>query len=185
MQLEKENPEKLGIRNANQLKGRFSRLSENGSKWVGAYKAAYRARRSGMSMKEIENNAHKIYEQDGGKFNDTVVFNEVMCKHPRWDLQINHDATRSRPECEVGDEESVESTKRTRTTEEGDYVNSNPDTPTSGGSTIQRPTGRDAAKRKAKGKGKVSEEFTEQLRVLNLTRNDEIELMKKRLEFEK
>ncbi|KAL8225936.1 hypothetical protein R6Q57_018493 [Mikania cordata] len=87
-----------------------------------------------MSLKDVENDAHKIYEQESGcKFNDSI---------------LNYDTTRSRPECEVGNEESGGSTKRSRTTE-GDYcVNSNPDLPTSGGSTINRPTGRDLAKKR-------------------------------------
>ncbi|KAI3784446.1 hypothetical protein L1987_43545 [Smallanthus sonchifolius] len=165
------------------MKGRFKRLSENGHKWVAAYREAYHQIRSGMIQKDVESEAHKIYEQGGTNFNDSVVFSGVMCKHSKWDLQINRNTTRSRPECEVDNEESDGSTKRSRTTEEGDYcVNSNPDTPTSGGSTIQRPIGRDAAKRK--GKGMVSNDFVEELRAMRLTRDSEVELMKKRLEFD-
>ncbi|KAL8223879.1 hypothetical protein R6Q57_019354 [Mikania cordata] len=111
---QKENPQKIGMRNENQMRGRFKRLNENAQKWVAAYREAYRQKK-------------------------------------KWDLQLNYDTTRSRPECEVGNEESGGSTKRSRTTEEGDYcVNSNPDLPTNGGSTIKRPTGRDSAKKKAK-----------------------------------
>lgn len=180
-----ENPEKLSVRNEAQMKGRFKRLSENGQKWVAAYREAYRQRKSGMSQKDIESEAHKIYEQDKrSKFTDTVVFNAVMCNHEKWKLQINEDARRSRPE--EGNEESGGSSKRSRTTEEGEYcADPNPDTPTSGGSTSQRPIGRDAAKRKAKGIGKVSTDFVEELRAMRLTRDTEIEVMKNRLEFEK
>ncbi|CAH1427340.1 unnamed protein product [Lactuca virosa] len=104
-----------------------------------------------MSMKDVENEAHKLYETSGSKFNDTIVFNEVMCKHQKWDLQLDHDATRSRPKYEVDDEESGGSTKRSRSTEEGDYcVQSNTEGANIGGSTIKRPTGRDVAKRKKK-----------------------------------
>ncbi|CAH1420277.1 unnamed protein product [Lactuca virosa] len=133
------------------MKGRYKRLNESAGKWVGGYREAYRKRRSGMSMKDVENEAHKLYETTGSKFNDTIVFNEVMCKHRKWDLQLDHDATRSRPEYEVDDEESGGSTKRSRSTEEGDYcVQSNKEGASIGGSTIKRPTGRDAAKRKEK-----------------------------------
>nr|KAJ0224269.1 hypothetical protein LSAT_V11C100020090 [Lactuca sativa] len=74
-----------------------------------------------------------------------------MCKHRKWDLELDHDATRSRPEHEVDDEESGGSTKRSRSTEEGDYcVQSNTEGASIGGSIIKCPTGRDAAKRKEK-----------------------------------
>ncbi|KAL8231094.1 hypothetical protein R6Q57_000872 [Mikania cordata] len=132
------------------MKGCFKRLNQNSQKWVSACREAYRRGSSGMSQKDIESEAHKIYEQNGNKFNDIVVFNEVTCKHPKWALELHHDTTRSRPECEPENEESSGTTKRSRTTEEGDY--SNPETPNSGGSTIQRPIGRDATK-----KGKSSD----------------------------
>ncbi|KAL8214270.1 hypothetical protein R6Q57_003719 [Mikania cordata] len=143
-----ENPEKLDRRNEDQMKGRFKRLNQNAQKWVSACREAYRRERSGMSQKDIKSEAHKIYEQDRNKFNDIVVFNEVLCKHPKWALELHHDTTRSRPECESENEESGGSTKRSRTTEEGDY--SDPKTPNSGGSTIQRPIGRDATKKREK-----------------------------------
>ncbi|KAD3641022.1 hypothetical protein E3N88_30245 [Mikania micrantha] len=175
-----ENPEKLDRRNEDQMKGRFKRLNQNAQKWVSACREAYRRGRSGMSQKDIESEAHKIYEQDGNKFNDIVVFNEVMCKHPKWALELHHDTTRSRPECELENVESGGSTKRSRTTEEGDY--SNPETPNSGGSTIQRPIGRDTTKKK--GKGKISSEFFDEIRALRLTRDNEVEVMNKRVELE-
>ncbi|KAL8235516.1 hypothetical protein R6Q59_016597 [Mikania micrantha] len=37
-----ENPEKLGERNVEQMKGRFCRLNENANKWVAACHEAYR-----------------------------------------------------------------------------------------------------------------------------------------------
>ncbi|KAM0031164.1 hypothetical protein Hdeb2414_s0017g00505541 [Helianthus debilis subsp. tardiflorus] len=51
------------------------------------------------------------------------------------------------------------------------------------GSTIQRPTRRDAAKRKRKRKGNASEEIAAQLRAIRLIRESENELMRKRLEL--
>ncbi|GKG21598.1 hypothetical protein Tco_0384193, partial [Tanacetum coccineum] len=71
-----ENPKDIGPRNENQMKGRFKRLNKNVSKWVAAYKAAYSRMKSGMSMKDVELDAHKIYEGDGSKFLDLTVFNE-------------------------------------------------------------------------------------------------------------
>nr|KAJ0218878.1 hypothetical protein LSAT_V11C300137910 [Lactuca sativa] len=88
-----ENPGKLDNRNIAQMNGRYKRLNESVGKWVGVYREAYRKRRSGMSMKDNENEAHKLYETSGSKFNDTIVFNKVMCKHRKWDLQLAHDAT--------------------------------------------------------------------------------------------
>ncbi|GJS27010.1 glutathione S-transferase T3-like protein [Tanacetum coccineum] len=184
-----ENPKDIGPRNENQMKGRFKRLNENASKWVAAYKAAYSRMKSGMSMKDVELDAHKIYEGDGSKFLDLTVFNEVMCKHPKWMLNIDRDNTRSRPIDEEPNEESGGSTKRSRTSEEGEYVvHSNQETPNSGGSTIQRPIGRDAAKKKGKGKASQSfssAEFVEELRAMRITRESEIEVMNKRLEVDK
>ncbi|CAH1427818.1 unnamed protein product [Lactuca virosa] len=165
------------------MKGRYKRLNESAGKWVGVYREAYRKRRSGMSMKDVENEAHKFYETSGSKFKDTIVFNEVMCKHRKWDLQLDHDATRSRPKYEVDDEESGGSTKRSTSTEEGDYcVQSNTEGESIGGSTIKRPTGRDAAKRKEKGKS--SNEVVAELRAMRLSRDSEVEVMKKRLDLD-
>ncbi|CAH1433849.1 unnamed protein product [Lactuca virosa] len=131
-----------------------------------------------MSMKDDENEAHKLYETSGSKFNDTIVFNEVMCKYRKWDLQLDLDATRSRPEYEVDDEEIGGSTKRSRCTEEGEYcVQSNTEGANITGSTIKRPTGRDAAKRNEKGKS--SNEVVEEFRAMRISRDSEIEVMKK------
>ncbi|KAJ9556282.1 hypothetical protein OSB04_010896 [Centaurea solstitialis] len=146
-----ENPEGVGIRNENQMKSRYARLNEAANKWVVAYREAYRQKRSGMSMKDVEKEAHAIFELGGSKFNDLVVFNDVMCKHPKWDLHLAHNTTRSRPEYEVDDEESCGSTKRSRTSEEGDYsVETNKESPNSGVLKVQRPMGRDATKKKRK-----------------------------------
>nr|GEZ86826.1 hypothetical protein [Tanacetum cinerariifolium] len=60
-----ENPERLGIRNENQMKGRVSRLNTNAQRWISAYQEAYRQKRSGMSQHDIEREAHIIYEQAG------------------------------------------------------------------------------------------------------------------------
>ncbi|XP_076915536.1 uncharacterized protein LOC143574921 [Bidens hawaiensis] len=180
-----ENPEQLGERNVDQMKGRFSRLNETAGKWVDSYREAYRRATSGTSQKDIESDAHKIYEQSGKKFNDYIVYNEVMCKYPKWALELPSGTTRHRPESEAGDEESDGSTKRTMTSEEGDYyVNSNQESPVSGGSSIQRPMGRDEAKKK-KGKGKVSNEIVEELRGMRLTQASTYDLLQKKLEFEK
>ncbi|CAH1443660.1 unnamed protein product [Lactuca virosa] len=76
-----ENPGKLGNKNIAQMKGRYKRLNESAGKWVGVYRETYRKRRSGMNMKDVENEAHMLYETSGSKFNDTIVFSEVMCRH--------------------------------------------------------------------------------------------------------
>ncbi|GJU41859.1 RNA-directed DNA polymerase, eukaryota [Tanacetum coccineum] len=69
-------------------------LSLEISKWVAAYTAAYSRKTSGMSLKDVELDAHKIYEGDGSKFLDLIIFNEVMCKHPKWKLNLDRDKTR-------------------------------------------------------------------------------------------
>ncbi|KAJ9537043.1 hypothetical protein OSB04_029776 [Centaurea solstitialis] len=64
-----------------------------------------------MSTTDVENMAHQIYEASGAKFTHLKVFNEVMCKHPKWELQLHRETTRSRSEYETGNEESGRSTK--------------------------------------------------------------------------
>nr|KAJ0190093.1 hypothetical protein LSAT_V11C800436370 [Lactuca sativa] len=98
-------------------------------------------RRSGMSMKDVENEAPKLYDTSGSKFNDTIVFNEIMMQHDhvlnvKWMMK-----------------KVVVAQKRSRSTEEGDYcVQSNTEGESISGSTIKRPTGRDATKGKEKGR---------------------------------
>lgn len=74
-----ENPEDMKERTVDMLKGRFKRLNESASKWIAACKEAHSRKRSGMSQKDIEKEAHTIYEASGNKFTDLIVFNEVMC----------------------------------------------------------------------------------------------------------
>ncbi|GKC73918.1 putative nuclease HARBI1 [Tanacetum coccineum] len=139
------------------MKGRFKRLSENRSKWVAAYRAAYSRKTSGMSLKDVELDAHKIYKGDGSKFLDLTVFNEVMCKNPKWMLNIDHDNTRSHCIDEEHNEESSGSTKGSRTSKEGEYVvHSNQEILNSS-----------------------------ELRAMRITRKSEIEVMNKRLEINK
>ncbi|XP_076902016.1 glutathione S-transferase T3-like [Bidens hawaiensis] len=126
-----ESPEKIGKRNIQQMKGRYKRLCQSVHKWVRVCEEARRRAKSGMSQKDIESEAHKIYQQDvKSKFTDIVVYNDVMCKNQKWAPPTHHDTTRYRPECEEENEESGGSTKRSRTSEEGDY--SNPETPNTG-----------------------------------------------------
>ncbi|KAL8216079.1 hypothetical protein R6Q57_022916 [Mikania cordata] len=81
---------------------------------------------------------------------ETKIRGKNQKKEALWS-QLNYDTTHFRPECEVGNEESGGSTKRSRITEEGDYcVNSNREIPTSGGSIIKHPTGRYSTKKKGK-----------------------------------
>ncbi|KAL8227163.1 hypothetical protein R6Q57_016995, partial [Mikania cordata] len=41
-------------------------------------------KKSVMSLKDVDNDAHKIYKQESAcKFNDSVVFYEIMCKHQK------------------------------------------------------------------------------------------------------
>ncbi|GKB31375.1 hypothetical protein Tco_0870776 [Tanacetum coccineum] len=93
---------------------------------------------------------------------------------------------RNKTRLQEPNEESGGSTKRSRVSEEGDYVvYSNQETPNSGGSIIQRPIGRDVATKKGKGKASLNNEFVEELRTMRITRESEIEVMNKRLEIDK
>ncbi|CAA0836751.1 DNA binding [Striga hermonthica] len=176
-----EKPDELNERNIESMKGRWKQLNENANKWVAAYKEACVRKRSGMTDKDVENEAQRIYEAGGSKFQDSIVFNEVMCKHPKWELL--QDKTRFRPEDEEGnDEESGGSTKRSRTSEDAEYPRpSYQETPSTGCSTPSRPIGRDKAKKKGKGKMPqydFSNEFVAEIRALRLSRDNETEAMK-------
>ncbi|CAI9268600.1 unnamed protein product [Lactuca saligna] len=168
-----ENPKKLGLRNDNQMRGRWKRLNENAIKWIESFRKAYKQKTSEMSLKDIENEAHKIYATCGSTYNDIIVFNEVMCKYPKWEL-LNESDTNSHE-----DDESGDSTKRIRTNEEGDYCFlSNTETPNSGGSTINR---------EYKKKEKCSlchNECVMDLRAIRITRESEVEVMRKKLDLE-
>ncbi|GJY80819.1 hypothetical protein Tco_0493570 [Tanacetum coccineum] len=126
-------------------------------------------------------------------FEDSQILSRSTEKIIKWETK--EDIALMVAWCHVSDEEPNEesggSTKRSRTSEEGEYVvHSNQETPNSGGSTIQRPIGRDAAKKKGKGKASQSfsspnNEFVEELRAMRITRESEIEVMNKRLEVDK
>ncbi|KAL8547953.1 hypothetical protein ACS0TY_007304 [Phlomoides rotata] len=65
-----------------------------------------------------------------------------MSKHPKWELKLDHDSTRFCAEDEEGNEESGDSSKRSRTSEDGSYsIPNNPEIPGSCGSTISCPAG--------------------------------------------
>ncbi|XP_057788513.1 uncharacterized protein LOC131005517 [Salvia miltiorrhiza] len=171
------------------MKGRWKRLNENGNKWVAACREANARRRSGMSDNDVEKEVHSIYEAGRNKFLDFVVFNEVMSKHPKWNV---HDITHvfRRQSEDVDDQESGGSSKRSKTSEDGGFsIPSNPETPTSEQSTATCPIGRDKAKRR-KGKVSQSESTHEsavaaELRAMRLTRDAEAELIKTRIELER
>lgn len=76
-----------------------------------------------MTHKNLEIEAHTIQEAGGSKFQDLIIFNKVMCKHPKWDLTPLHDISYSRPKNEEGnDQESGGSSKRSRTFEDQEYA---------------------------------------------------------------
>lgn len=178
-----ENPEKLSKRNENQIKGRYKRLNDSALKWIAAYQEACHRKTSEMGEKDVENEAHKIYEESGSKFHDTIVFNEVMCKHPNWDIHIDRVTTHFCPKCEEGSEENGNKTKRSRFTEEGDYcVNPNLVTTNSGGSTIQHSIDKDASTRKEKCM--TCNEYAAELRAMRLNIDNEVEIIKTRLELD-
>ncbi|XP_057790911.1 glutathione S-transferase T2-like [Salvia miltiorrhiza] len=182
-----ENPNELNERNIESMKGRWKRLNKNGNKWVAVCREANARRRSGMSDNDVEKEAHSIYEAGGNKL---VVFNEVMSKHPKWNV---HDTTHvfHRQSEDVDDQQSGGSSKRSKTSEDGGFsISSNPETPTSEQSIATRPTGRDKAKRKGKVKVSQSECTHEsvvavEIHAMRLTIDVEAELIKTRIELER
>ncbi|CAH1427080.1 unnamed protein product [Lactuca virosa] len=104
-------------------------------------------------------------------------------------LPIDCETTPSHSDHEVGNEESGGNTERSRSGEEGDHcVQSNPETPNNSGSTSRPCTSRDASK--MEGKCKVSQpslspnEIVAELRAIRVTRDNEVEVMRKRLDLE-
>lgn len=162
-------------RSVESLRNRYKRLNTNVTKWIGAYKEAYGRKRSGMSSKDIEKDAQLLYGKT--KFTNQEVFEQVMRHHPKWELKLDGGLSRKHPD-DIDVEESHGSSKKSRTDEEG----SNPteSTPISHSPTLSRPSGRDKAKRKGKGKATTSqsscipEEFTTAVRGMTITREKEI-----------
>ena len=109
------------------------------------------------------------------------MYNEVMSKHVKWALDLNTSSTRSRPVDvdEDDQEESGGSSKRARASDDGEqFISSGAETLSSGCSAIPRPMGRDAAKKKAKGKAtedSSTSEVVSELRALRVTRDNEAE----------
>ncbi|KAL4590418.1 hypothetical protein LXL04_003347 [Taraxacum kok-saghyz] len=97
--------------------------------------------------------------------------------------EIDHDITCSNPEYEVGNE----GIKRSRTSEEGDYIpHSNLQTPNRGGSPLHLATSEKKGKCKESSSHSCSslDDFVAELHAMRLTRDNEVEVMKKRLDFE-
>ncbi|KAL3644493.1 hypothetical protein CASFOL_009673 [Castilleja foliolosa] len=170
-----EDPEEINERNIESLKGRFTRLNKNAQKWIAANIEAHRRVKSGTSQLDMEKEVYQLYE---GKFTDLYVFNEVMSKVPKWELKLDQDS-RSRAYDDVGNKESGGSTKRTKTSADGEYFSpTNVETLDSGGSAVSRPTGREQAKKK-KEKIKAPEfspEVVAELRALRHTRDSEVQV---------
>jgi len=175
----KENPGKLSKRTVESMRARWSRLNKNATKWIGCYKEAYSQKTSGMSMGDVDTIAHQLYNKKTG-FPHTLVFEKVMRHTPKWELSYGGGTRRPHPDATESDEEGHGSSKKSRTDEDDGPS----DTPVSGASTISRPTGRNAAKAKRKGKGVSSsssnvvipEEFTNELRAMRITREKELEV---------
>ncbi|XP_057770734.1 uncharacterized protein LOC130990523 [Salvia miltiorrhiza] len=142
------------------MKGRWKRLNENINKWVAVSRKA-NARRSGMSDNDVEKEAHSIYEAGGNKFLDLVVFNEIMSKHPKWNVHDTTPVFRRQSE-DVDDQQSGDSSKRSKTSKDGGFsITSNLETPT-------------------------SEQLTAtQILAMRLTRDAEAELIKTRIDLER
>lgn len=160
-----------------------------------------------MSMNDVENEAHELYEKDNGKFGEYKVWKEVMMFHNKWRIDGYSDQTIetilddewTRPNDETN-KESDGSSKRSRINESGEYsIPSESDTPTSArgndtstginGSSSSRyhPEGRDTTKSKGKKKTietSIASEFMEKLHELNITRREETQLMKEKLALE-
>ncbi|KAK9669846.1 hypothetical protein RND81_13G158800 [Saponaria officinalis] len=191
-QYRRENPDKIGERNLDSMKGRHQRICKNVNSWVACYRKAYARKSSGMSMSDVKQEALAQYTQvNKSNFNEMTVWQEVMSNLKKWEVPTGMDMGGNQY-VEEGDDiihESEGSTKRSKTNEDGDYaIPTNPDTPTSvpTSSTISRPQGRDAAKKK-RGKQKVTEsshnsEFTEEYRAMRMVREKELELSERQIQ---
>ncbi|XP_047961990.1 glutathione S-transferase T2-like [Salvia hispanica] len=181
----KENPGMGQQRSLESLRQRYKRLNTNVTKWIGAYKKAHDRATSGQSKEDIEKTAQQLYGKR--KFTHHKVFEEVMRYNPKWELKLNSTgSTRFQPD-EDSLEESRGSSKRSRTSEEGGpQIDSIPE---SRSSTLQRPTGRDQAKSKAKRRGKevatssytIPNDFTAALREMRVTRERECDIQERKI----
>nr|KAJ0204614.1 hypothetical protein LSAT_V11C500254190 [Lactuca sativa] len=124
--------------------------------------------------------------------NQTLQNNEDHARG-RVGLQKDHVTTPSCSEHGVGDEESGGNTERSRSSEKGDHsVHSTREvpnsTPNSGGLTSHPSTSRDASKMEGKCMASQSSlspnEIVVELRAMRVTRDNEVEVMRKRLDLE-
>ncbi|CAA0821043.1 DNA binding [Striga hermonthica] len=170
------------------LRNYYMRLNTNVTKWLGAYKEAYSQKSSGMSDADVETIAQKFYSgEKGTKFTHHEVFEKIMRHYPKWELKLGVERHRTRIDREYAGDDDVEedrgSSKRSRTT--GGDEDPNDEIQVSETSTIRRPTGRDKAKGKRKGKATASQppvvpdDYTEALNAMRITREKEIEAINK------
>ncbi|CAA0823860.1 40S ribosomal protein S9-2 [Striga hermonthica] len=139
------------------LRNRYRRLNTNVTKWLGAYKEAYAQKSSDYASLS------------------------------KWELKLGVEHHRTRIDREYAGDDDVEedrgSSKRSRTT--GGDEDPNDEIQVSETSTIRRPTGRDKAKGKRKGKATASQspvvpdDYTEALNAMRITREKEIEAINK------
>ncbi|XP_074293680.1 uncharacterized protein LOC141620807 [Silene latifolia] len=187
-QYRRENPDKIGERNLDSMKGRHQRICKNVNSWVACYRKAYARKSSGMGMSDVKKDAHAQYTQvNRSNFNDMAVFEEVMSKLKKWEVPTGMDMGGNQY-VEEGDDiiqESEGSTKRSKTNEDGDYViPTNPDTPTSVPTSILK---EGMLLRRKGGKQKVTEfshnsEFTEEYRAMRMIREKELELSERQVQ---
>ncbi|KAH6784296.1 hypothetical protein C2S52_009255 [Perilla frutescens var. hirtella] len=130
-----------------------------------------------MSNKDVENEAQALYGKT--KFTHHEVFKQVMRQQPRWELILEDGSSRKHPD-NNNEEEDRGSSKRSRTDEDGsDPIEVTP---------ISCPIGRDKARGKRKGKAttsqssSISDEFTAELHAMRLTREQEIETAKRKID---
>lgn len=186
-QARSENPNEIGARSEDALKCRFKKLNEMANKWISCYKEMLsRPRRSGTNDEDVENEAQKLFEADNGgaRYADLKVFKNVMCKHRKWSIENINEQQVDFTSNEELTPVSGGSSKRSRMNES--------DTPPSvnvSESSEHRPEGRDAAKKKRKGKAPAfkplfNEDFTSKLHDMQISRDKGINVMEKKIEIE-
>ncbi|KAK9671658.1 hypothetical protein RND81_12G045900 [Saponaria officinalis] len=158
--VENQNKSQLRVRSIDAMKSRFQRLNYVVNKWVGCYNQVLnRPLASGTNITDDIKSAQQLFTNlNGGvEFNDFNVYNNVMSKHEKWSLQNTQFGVREK--------NSGSSSKRSISDVGSSPSSVNTGTPTSTTpSTVNveeyvnlRPEGREAVKKKRKGKTPISE----------------------------
>ncbi|XP_010665865.1 uncharacterized protein LOC104883109 isoform X2 [Beta vulgaris subsp. vulgaris] len=184
------NPIKFAPRNADMVKGRWSRVAPPVLRWDAFYDEALVRKRSGQNDSDVIREAHLLYNRKHGRFLLEHAWT-MFKKFPEWKAIIKKSLENPRGRPKVAQENldspgSRISSKRPRV----DGSDSMPDTPTTGegGEEEKRLDG--VKKAKHMRKGVVGEtidfnSFNERVRLPSESRSGDAEIERKRMEVHK